>query len=416
MSCNSKEQAPLAQQQQQVQAPPSHSTTSLDEECLSAQRAAIEAIHVGRATVEQAQLQQEQLSRAETLADETQYKLDKAGRVLRGMESWGGWIANKFTKDVAAPISSSINSHKSMMMMAGNVHSNDTIKHNPHSGDGPKIYENLPEACQPAAQAIQNYHVNVQVLEQCLDEEQKETCGIICHDMYRIASLQLENLKSSHDDAKTIEAYWIPLEQDLEHLRKRQVESLTRIRFNNNNTVESSSLSAVTSSSFTSPTAAKTVNESKSISSPSKSSMSNNRKDNGINLHEDADIRLQQQDEHLNVLGQALGELSHIAKSLNQSIEQQNEIVDSQVRQYARQGATRDASRRSLDSKQIVESSSGTHIFALRNDSSRHNGQVSGSRPRRLVFVASSQTVLYLWRVDNESTRITHCWFEKQEF
>lgn len=330
MNNKSKEPSlPQQQQQQQVQATLS-STYNEQEECLLAQRAAMEAIQVGRATVEQAQLQHEQLNRAESLADETQYKLDKAGRVLRGMESWGGWIANKFTKDVVEPISLSMQSHGMMNNMtagkdnAGNKNDNNRqLVAAASPGDGPKIYETLPDACQPTAQAIQNYHVNVQVLEQCLDEEQKQTCGIICQDMYRIASQQLQELKSNHP--KSIEAYWIPLEQDLEHLQKRQVTSLQRIRFNNNNNINQQQSPAQSSAlTFTSAAAAK---ESKSAGSPSKSLKSNNGNNNN-NISEDA-VRLQQQDEHLNVLGQALGELSHIAKSLNQSLEQQNETMDS---------------------------------------------------------------------------------------
>jgi hypothetical protein len=61
-----------------------------EEEYLAAQRAAVESLQIGRDTLEQSQVQGEQLSRSEALADETQYKLDKAGRILRGM-TWSGW-------------------------------------------------------------------------------------------------------------------------------------------------------------------------------------------------------------------------------------------------------------------------------------------------------------------------------------
>ena len=71
-------------------------TYNREEEYERAQRAAIESITVGRNTLETVTRQGEQLENARNLADETEYKLDKANRVLRGM-TWSGWLANRET-------------------------------------------------------------------------------------------------------------------------------------------------------------------------------------------------------------------------------------------------------------------------------------------------------------------------------
>ena len=73
-----------------------------EEDYIAARRSAVEAVMVGRETLESAVRQGEQLRNAENLADETEYKLDRATRLLKGM-TWSGWLANKFTKDVEPP-------------------------------------------------------------------------------------------------------------------------------------------------------------------------------------------------------------------------------------------------------------------------------------------------------------------------
>ena len=70
-----------------------------EEEYRAARRAGVEAVEIGRETLEAATRQGEQLANAEKMADETSYKLDKAGRMLRGM-TWSGWVANAFSGDL----------------------------------------------------------------------------------------------------------------------------------------------------------------------------------------------------------------------------------------------------------------------------------------------------------------------------
>jgi hypothetical protein len=67
----------------------------IPEEYLAAQRAAIEAVQIGRATLEETARQGEQLSRAQRLAYETQYALKRSNRLLKGM-TWTGWVSKSF--------------------------------------------------------------------------------------------------------------------------------------------------------------------------------------------------------------------------------------------------------------------------------------------------------------------------------
>ncbi|KAL3927246.1 MAG: hypothetical protein SGARI_005375 [Bacillariaceae sp.] len=71
------------------------------------------------------------------MADETEYKLDKANRLLKGM-TWAGWLSNKFAKEVEPPAYKETNSEGARSILGP-----------------PKVYDNVPENCAQAAQAVQ---------------------------------------------------------------------------------------------------------------------------------------------------------------------------------------------------------------------------------------------------------------------
>jgi hypothetical protein len=123
------------QQQQATTIEPSYDR---DQEYQSAQRAAVEAVHIGRETLETAVRQGEQLQNAENMAEETEYTLDKANRLLKGM-TWAGWLSNKFNKDVEPPLYKDSGETNSAQSIPG----------------PPKVYEKVPEPCRDAAQAVQ---------------------------------------------------------------------------------------------------------------------------------------------------------------------------------------------------------------------------------------------------------------------
>lgn len=180
------------------------------EEYLSAQRAAVESVMIGRETLEAAIRQGEQLRNAENLSDETEYKLDRATRLLKGM-SWSGWIANKFSKDIVPP------EYKQDV---------DSVA----IGGPPRVYEEAPEFCYAAAQAIQNYHCNVDVLEECETVEQRDTCKIICNNMYSLANKELKLLLLKEGGDKESRLFASRLQNDLTTLRGRQQSSERLVR------------------------------------------------------------------------------------------------------------------------------------------------------------------------------------------
>jgi hypothetical protein len=178
------------------------SRQELEEECFAARRAGNEAVLIGRETLEEATRQGEQLENAERMADETSYKLEKAGRVLRGM-TWSGWVANMFAKELTFPGANE-----------------EEKKENPNAGI-PSVYENAPEPCRAAAQAVQNYHANLKVLATCETDEQTETCHLICENMYDVAIKEVAKLASEVELAEYRD-FVFKLEKDLAGLKSRQ--------------------------------------------------------------------------------------------------------------------------------------------------------------------------------------------------
>jgi hypothetical protein len=265
----------MAEQQQQLH------ESSFDEECLSAQRAGVEAVFVGRETLETAVQQGEQLENAEQMADETQHTLDKAGRLLRGM-TWSGWMANIVTKNIGPPPESKA-TDKGMSSSEGGP---------------PRVYQNVPESCRATAQAIQNYHANVTVIEECETEEQKETCQIICDCMYTAAIQQLNLL----EDKKEVESYRLEFASHLAVLQNRQKHTQQRIR----------GLGQLNNSKATQDRTELLDSLGKKKASPGKAN----------------DPRLLQQDQHLDTMSQTLGELGSIAHSLNSAIYGQHSTID----------------------------------------------------------------------------------------
>jgi hypothetical protein len=294
----------------------------LEEEYLAAQRAAYESILIGRATAEVVQQQGEQLSRAESLVDDTQYKLDRATRLLKGM-TWSGWVGNMFSS-VPLPESSPSDGVSSSNTKAAN----GLTQHGLPSLDR---HDNIPSSCHDVLQAVKNYLANVTVLRDCETKEQKETCVQICDTMYTEAMRQIEKLTSERKNQSMVEAYIIQLKDDLATIRKRQIDyqaqvcgildsslaTTTPIRSIDNasldrSTIKARKLDQETEELFGRQPSTSTTQLKVSISSSQKKS-----------------IKEQVQDEHLDVISASLGELGHIAQSLNNGFDQQQRTIES---------------------------------------------------------------------------------------
>lgn len=280
------------QQQQQLKNPLAN--YDRDAEYSSAQRAATEAIQVGRGALEAAVRQGEQLRNAESVAEETEYKLDRANRILRGM-TWSGWLANKFSRDVEPPD-----------FTTGNANDDTTSTLGP-----PKVYERVPELCSTAAQSLQNYHANLQVLEDCETDEQRETGKLICDSMHQQAVRVVSALKTSDEVASDSKAadFAARLEQDLHGLRNRQLVLQQRQR-------------GLTSTGGLKP----------GIVDANRATLLNNAKGRGnVDSREPSPIDLitMQQEDHLDSMAKHLNELGALAGHLNLSLADQSETLES---------------------------------------------------------------------------------------
>jgi hypothetical protein len=272
------------------------------DEYLAAQRAAIESIHVGRATAEVVEQQGEQLRSIEETADVTQFKLDRATRLLKGM-TWSGWVSNMFTSDVQPPPSSS-----------------STQPSSSFKTDWTETYESLPETCRSAAQAIKNYQANVSILDECETSEQQQTLKIICDDMYTVAKEQVSGLE------KSLPAYGKQLRTDLENIRKQQTISQVRVM-----DTDTSIKSADVSSGSHVET---DLQKQELFGRRPDSSVASNKATNSISPSSEVSASVnspqqQEQDEHLQKISACLTELGSIANSLQVGLSQQNEIVES---------------------------------------------------------------------------------------
>ena len=269
------------------------SSYNREEEYRRAQQAGAEAVMVGRETLATVVHQGEQLENAEAIADDTVYTVDYANRLVRGM-TWSGWLANKFSKPVNALEYRNLNI--------------ETNKERTSILKPLKTYEFVPESCEAASQSIQNYHLNLQVFEDCKTDEQKGTCRLICDDMYRQAVLKITEVLTqsernhnvyinASDQNSTKEGntkdFTLQLKEDLSYLRQRQyiLQQIFRGVTTNNSLNED-----------TQKTCSLT---------------------NGVTAQQEL------QDQHLNTLSKQIQELGYLAGNISISAEQQVEVVDS---------------------------------------------------------------------------------------
>ena len=290
---------------QQEQLPES---LSFDDECIAAQRAAYESILIGRETAAVVQQQGEQLHRAETIADSTQYQLDRATRLLKGM-TWSGWVNNMFT---ALP---------SSLPSPTNTTSTSTAAKNLPNSTMPSLgnkYDAFPSTCHDIVQAIQNYHANVTILQCCETVEQKQTCLQICNVMYTDATTKLQQSSSSQ-----LEAYIMELKHDLEKIRKHQVLLQSQVILN----------PASASNSTMQQQEELDERERNELFGPTRSGSSDQKspphKGTAATPSPKKSILEQKQDEHLHILASSLNELGTIAQSLNAGLHDQNHSIES---------------------------------------------------------------------------------------
>lgn len=274
----------------------------LAEEYLAARRAGAEAVLIGQETLEEAVRQGEQLENAERMADETGYKLDKAGRVLRGM-TWSGWVANMFSKELKSP---------------------DEVAASQEQAHIPAFYEDAPSECRNAAQAVQNYNANLKVLTTCETDEQLETAQMIVDNMYELAKKEVDQLVESmaldNNNNEQISAFVMKLQKDLLGLRSRQ-EIKRRMQQREQQTQQKE---AREKAAYQNSRAALNLGEGGGSKDTSYSAV-----ELGLDASPETQEILKLQNEHLDGLAQNLDELGNIAINLGEATDRQAALVDS---------------------------------------------------------------------------------------
>lgn len=287
-------------QQGEEQQLPSSNHYNREEEYSAARRAGSEAILTGRETLEAATRQGEQLENAERMADETGYKLDRAGRVLRGM-TWSGWVANMFAKELKTPTTEEEEEEEEEQRKNALI---------------PSVYENAPPKCRAAAQAVQNYHANLKVLNTCETDEQLETCQIICYKMYDVAHKEIEKVQSelevdeqTEDDHKFLRR----IKSDLDSLRSRQdIKRRLQQRRQREKQQETDY-----------------QEKREALNLPENADRQDPRLAQFPNASAEQQTILQQQNEHLDGVSEQLDELGNLAISLGEITDRHGHIVES---------------------------------------------------------------------------------------
>jgi len=260
-----------------------------------AQQAAVEAVMIGREALETTFLQGEQLQNSENIADETEYTLDKANRLIRGL-SWTGWLANKLSRDIDPP---TINE------TSHDINTTIYLDDDQHF----IIEKNVPDY-MPLIQSLRNYQANLQVLKDCETDDQKNTCRLICDDMHKQVLEKIREASKIREEQNIDEdkSFVLRLQEDLSFLRQCQLV-LQQVHLNyDSNTVKDK---------------AALFNNSKHVESNS------HRNNSSTTTSNDIVIIQQEQEEHLDTMNNCLQELGSLASHLNISLVQQSEIIDS---------------------------------------------------------------------------------------
>lgn len=260
-----------------------------------AQQAAVEAVMIGRETLETVALQGEQLQNAENIADETEYTLDKANRLIRGM-TWSGWLANKLSRDADPPTINEMSNDNNTELGLPSVCE--------------KYEKNVPDLYMLPVQALRNYQANLQVLKDCETDEQKNTCKLICDDMHRQVLKKIREVSKIRQERNIDEdkSFVLRLQEDLSSLRQHQLV-LQRVQLQRDSTI---------------------INDKVTLFNSFKHVVDSNSTGNdSTTTSNDIVIIQQEQEEHLVTMNKNLQELGSLVSHLNISLVQQSEVIDS---------------------------------------------------------------------------------------
>lgn len=277
---------------------------NIQDENIAARRSAAESITISRATLEMTLAQGEKLEHCKELQERNKYIVEKSGRLVRGM-TWSGWIMNAFSKDSAPPIDRA----QSESMKEKSTVSQDAVSHVLRDNSGTDV----PEELRDQARMLQNYECNVALLKKCQTKDELDTLLEICKSLKMSTRNYFTDAVSNHR-----EGHMRLNGGSLQVLRKleRKFEHVEDLQFRTEQNLIGK---------FQMHTQTRRVDNfpcENNTKPPSSQQLWANTND--ANLQK----RIDEQDQHLDILAGSIQELLHNGASIGTSLEQQHRLID----------------------------------------------------------------------------------------
>ncbi len=310
---------------------------------LAAQQAANEAVNISRASLQSAMLQGEQLNYANDLRLRNEYVMQKSHRLIRGMSSWRGWIANLVTSPPVPHSADAIKSNRP----CGTCDDEQQRQRDQFTNNA--LLQSVPMQLLHQASFITNYKANVLLLEQCTSKNEYQTCVDLCqkskiateHSLMNFEShdnntSSLNNNDNYTDEDMTINAWRYKLLeqfQEVQELHSSLILTQDELKSRFDNFSNTAPISNHQSNNHNASNRNK-GNQSRHYyqqdyftkliaSSPKKEPSSINP----TNI-KSLEVQYQEQEDHLNFLSSNIQELLNNSTSISMVLDEQNSILD----------------------------------------------------------------------------------------
>jgi len=300
-----------------------------DEEYINVQRAASEAITMGRDTVEISTAQTEQLQRCSDIMDRQKHILDTSSSLIKGM-TWSGWFANLFS------MRKQINLPKSMIRNGRQKIQERELS----SSIDLNLNENYGDKCdlKNITSALKNYHCHVLLLQQCQTSEQLDACMEICCSLHHAVNFCLtasSNIFSDVEKSTDLDKYKINKKKMLNDLKSEltETEDLQYAFYSETTSLVSSPFCSTVTN--TEQQKQQRLEEKRHDSSIIVAGANRNVIDDsfftpkeGTSNANAVQTRLMKQNDHLSIISGNLNELQQIGNAIGTSLDEQNEILE----------------------------------------------------------------------------------------
>ena len=300
-----------------------------DEEYINAQRAASEAITIGRDTVEISTAQTEQLQRCSDIMDRQKHILDTSSSLIKGM-TWSGWFANLFSMRKQINLPKSMIRNGRQKIQERELSTSIDLNLNENYGDNCDL-KNI-------SSALKNYHCHVLLLQQCQTSEQLDVCMEICCSLHQAVNFFLTASSDIFSDIGKST-----------HLDKCELDKRKMLNDLKSELIETEDLQYTFYSETTSLVSFPFCSTGKNTEQQKQQRLEEKRHDNSIivaganrNVIDDSfftpkegtsnahvvQTKLMKQNDHLTIISGNLNELQQIGNAIGTSLDEHNEILE----------------------------------------------------------------------------------------